>query len=126
MYLHVAPVHHAHMTKKQVISRLKAPPYRRTFIREWRKKADLTLEQVGENVGMSHAQLGRIERGLQPYNQELLEALAVLFKTEPASLLMRNPDQTDGIWSLWDQAKEAQRVDIEKYAEFVVKTKTGT
>jgi hypothetical protein len=34
----------------------------------------MTLERAGEAVDMSHAQLGRIERGLQPYNQELLEA----------------------------------------------------
>jgi transcriptional regulator with XRE-family HTH domain len=86
----------------------------------------MTLEQAGEAVGMSHAQLGRIERRLQKYNQELLEALADLYGTEPASLIMRDPTREDAIWTLWDQAKEGQRQEIEKYAEFVVRSRTGT
>jgi hypothetical protein len=75
---------------------------------------------------MSHAQLGRIERGLQPYNQALLEALADLYRTEPASLIMRDPTKDDAIWSLWDEAKEGQRQEIEKYAQFVIRSRTGT
>ena len=86
----------------------------------------MTLEGAGEAVGMSHAQLGRIERGLQPYNQALLEALAELYRTEPASLLMRDPTNDDAIWSLWDRAKEGERADIAKYAEFIIRPKTGT
>jgi transcriptional regulator with XRE-family HTH domain len=86
----------------------------------------MTLERAGEAVGMSHAQLGRIERGLQPYNQALLEALAELYRTEPASLIMRDPTRDDAIWSLWDEAKEGQRQEIEKYAQFVIRSRTGT
>lgn len=86
----------------------------------------MTLERAGEAVGMSHAQLGRIERGLQPYNQELLEALADLYRTDPASLIMRDPTADDPMWSLWDQAQEAERKDTAKYLEFRVKSRTGT
>lgn len=86
----------------------------------------MTLEQVGEAVGLSHAQLGRIERRLQKYNQELLEALAELYRADPASLIMRDPTNDAAMWSLWDQAKEGQRQEIEKYAEFIVKSRTGT
>lgn len=86
----------------------------------------MTLEMVGEAVELSHAQLGRIERGLQPYNQELLEALAELYGTEPASLIMRDPTKDEAIWSLWDQAKAGERQEIEKYAEFIVKVRTGS
>ena len=86
----------------------------------------MTLEQAGEAVGISHAQLGRIERGLQPYNQGLLEALAVLYKTEVASLLTRDPIEDDDMWSLWDQAHEADRQETTKYLEFRVKSRTGT
>lgn len=86
----------------------------------------MTLEEVGEAVGISHAQLGRIERRLQKYNQELLEALAVLYETEPASLIMRDPSRPDAMWSLWDQAQEAERQDTAKYLAFRVKSRTGT
>lgn len=75
---------------------------------------------------MSHAQLGRIERGLQGYKQELLEALAELYRTDVASLIMRDPTKEDAIWSLWDQAEQGQRQEIEKYAEFIVRNRTGT
>ena len=96
------------------------------FLRQWREHRGMTLEAVGEAVGISHAQLGRIERRLQKYNQELLERLAELYRTEPASLIMRDPTQEDAIWSLWDQAKEGQRQENERYAEFIVKSRSGT
>jgi transcriptional regulator with XRE-family HTH domain len=95
-------------------------------MRQWREYREMTLERAGEAVGMSHAQLGRIERGLQPYNQELLERLADLYRTEPASLIMRDPTNEDAMWSLWDQAQEAERKDTAKYLEFRVKSRTGT
>jgi transcriptional regulator with XRE-family HTH domain len=86
----------------------------------------MTLERAGAAVELSHAQLGRIERGLQPYNQGLLEALAELYRTDPASLIMRDPTRDDAIWSLWDKAQEGQRQEIEQYAKFVVRSRTGT
>lgn len=96
------------------------------FLREWREYREMTLEEVGEAVGISHAQLGRIERRLQKYNQELLEALAELYETEPASLIMRDPTNADAIWSLWDKAQPGERQDTAKYLEFRVKSRTGT
>lgn len=93
-------------------------------MRQWREYREMTLERAGEAVGISHAQLGRIERGLQPYNQELLEALADLYRSTPASLIMRDPTNEDAMWSLWDQAQEGQKQEIEKFAEFIVKTGT--
>lgn len=115
-----------YMATKRVRPRPKAPRFRPTFMRQWREYRGMTLERAGEAVEMSHAQLGRIERGLQPYNQELLEALAELYGTEPASLIMRDPTKDDGIWSLWDQAQEAERRETTKFLEFRVKSRTGT
>lgn len=113
-------------------SKPKAPIYGPHFLREWREYAgerrgrEYTLEEVGEAVEISHAQLGRIERRLQKYNQELLERLAELYRTEPASLIMRNPSNPDFMWSIWDQAKPGEREKIEEYAGFIVKSRTGT
>lgn len=114
-----------YMRKKQPRS-VPKPVYGPHFLREWRDHREMTLEAVGEAVGISHAQLGRIERRLQKYNQELLEALADLYKTTPASLIMRNPLDPNAMWSLWDQAQEAERKDTAKYLEFRVKSRTGT
>ena len=96
------------------------------FLREWREHREYTLEEAGEAVGISHAQLGRIERRLQKYNQELLEKLADLYQTDAASLIIRNPKEADAIWSIWDRAKPAERQEIHKYADFVVKSRSGS
>lgn len=104
--------------------------YRRTFIREWRKFRELTLEQLssrleelGEHeLGPSH--LSMLERGHRPYTQQTLEALAEALATDVPSLLMRNPGDPDAIWSLWDKAKPGERQTIVDVVRAVVKTGT--
>src|SRR4051812_20630647 len=66
------------------------------FLRQWRKQAGKTLEAVAEHLHMSHSQLSRIERGKQPYNQELLEALAELYMCDVVDLLIRDPSDPEG------------------------------
>lgn len=76
---------------------------------------------LAERIGITHASLSRIERGLQPYNQNLLELLAAELKTNPASLLMRDPDDQEGMfWSIWDRAKPAERLLILKLAKTIL------
>jgi transcriptional regulator with XRE-family HTH domain len=110
----------ARNTRKSVTPRPKQRLFGPHFLRQWREYKGMTLEAAGEAVGLSHAQLGRIERRLQKYNQALLEALAELYGTDPASLIIRDPTQPNAMWSLWDQAKEGQKQEIEQYADFVV------
>ncbi len=75
---------------------------------------------------MTHGNLSKIERGLVPYNQELLEALAELYACEPVDLLIRDPSQPSSIWSLWDHAQPGERRQIEAIAEALIKGRTGT
>lgn len=74
---------------------------------------------------MSKAQLSRIETGDQPYSQDFLEACAEALQTDPASLLMRDPNKDEAIWSVWDQAKPAERAQIVAVAQALTR-KTGT
>lgn len=97
---------------------------RRTFIKEWRAFRGLTQEVLAERVGMSPGNLSLIERGLQNYTQETLEALAEALQCGPADLLMRNPADADAIWSIWDQAKPGERRMIVDIAKTIVKTGT--
>lgn len=123
MYAPQCVLHPVYMTV--VTPRLKGrQQYRRTFIRQWREHQGLTLEMLAERIGTAHASLSRVERGLQPYSQPLLEALAEALRVEPADLLMRNPEDPEGIWSVWDHAKPAERRMIVDLAKTV--TKTGT
>lgn len=115
-------VHAAYMAAK-VVSRLKKEPrYGVTYIRQWRTHRVLSLEQLAERVGLTHASLSRVERGLQPYNQDMLEALASALGTDVVSLLIRDPTDPDGIWTVWDQAKPAQRNQIVEIAKAVLRT----
>ena len=96
------------------------------YLREWRKASGLTLEQAADRieraseahldgvasarpVGMTHATLSRIERGKLPYNQVLLELLAQVYHTDRASLIMRDPSDPDGLWSIWEQLRPRER-----------------
>jgi transcriptional regulator with XRE-family HTH domain len=99
-------------------------PRRRTFFRQWREHRGFTQEQLAERLETSVASISRLESGTQPYTQDVLEALADALNTDPASLIMRNPDDPEAMWSIWDQAKSGERQLIEELARSVVKTGT--
>ena len=109
---------------RKVVPRFKRSPFRKTFVRQWREARNLTLERLAERVGVTHATLSRLERGESPYSQQLMEKLAEALGTDVASLLIRNPADPEGIWSVWDNAKPVERQMIVEIAKTVVKTGT--
>lgn len=102
------------------------PTRQPTFIRAWRKQRGLTLAQMQDQletlhgIEISEGQLSRIENGKSPYAQDLLEAIANVLQTEPASLIMRDPSRTE-FWSVYDTLDPAQRKAIIDYADFIQK-----
>lgn len=114
-------MHDVYMRKKS--GRVpKRPRFPVTKMRLWREDRDITLEEAGEAVGLSHAQLSRIEQGHQEYKQGLVIKLAKLYDTDTVSLLERDPKDSRAIWGAVAIANEDQLKDIEKYAEFIVKS----
>jgi transcriptional regulator with XRE-family HTH domain len=95
------------------------------FLRAWRQHRGLTLEQAAERVPTTHATLSRIERGKLPYNQALLEILADVYMTDPASLLMRDPSSPDALWSIWDRLAPVQKEQVTEMAKVLKRTGTG-
>lgn len=89
----------------KVKTRFKQPPFRPTFIRQWRKHRRLTLEACAERSGMSKGNLSNIETGKTGYNQATLEALAEALQCDPVDLLIRNPADPEGIWTLLERVK---------------------
>jgi transcriptional regulator with XRE-family HTH domain len=84
--------------------------YKRWFLREWRKDRHLTLDQVAERIGSTGATISRLERGLQPYSQPLLEALADALNCQPADLIMRPPGGADRIMAVFSEmSADSQR-----------------
>lgn len=93
----------------------------KTYLREWRLEKGKKLVPVAEHLHMSHSQLSRIERGEQPYNQELLEALADLYMCDVVDLLIRDPSDPEGMWTLWEKAKPGERKQIVAVADALLK-----
>lgn len=70
---------------------------KRTYIRAWREKRGYTLDQMVsrlDEVGLkiTGASLSRIERGIQPYSQDVLEAVAEALDVTAAQLIEHNPE----------------------------------
>ena len=99
-------------------------PQSRHFIRAWRKHRGLTLEQLAERIGMSHQNLGKIERGKVPYTQTLLEMLAEELRCDPADLIIRDPSDPDGLWSILDQLEPVDRRRVTEIAKTLKRTGT--
>ena len=60
------------------------PPNR---IREWRKAANLTLDQLAELVGSTNQHLSRLERGERQLNTKWMNRLAPALRCKPSDLL---------------------------------------
>ena len=123
------PVHHMYMMQTRAPSRArpkKPKVYRRTFIRAYRLRAEISLEDLAEAVGertgdgMTHASLSRIERGLQPYSQPILEAIADVLGISTTALLGRDPDAPD-IWSTWEHATRDEQRKIADIARTIIR-----
>lgn len=111
---------------KRVVTRFKAPiQRRRIFLKEWRKYRGLTQEALAERVGSSVSNVSQLEQGRQGYSQEGLEALAEALQCDPGQLLNVDPTQGEGIWSIWEVAKPADRLKIVEIAKTIT-GKTGT
>jgi transcriptional regulator with XRE-family HTH domain len=60
----------------------------------WRLHAGLTLGQVAQKLGVATPTVQKWEAGRVPVNIASLQALAVIFETEPAALLFPPLDQS--------------------------------
>lgn len=111
----------------------------RHYLREWRKHRQLTLEGVAERIEllgatrpssdptvrpitMTHATLSRIERGLIPYGQPLLELLADIYQADVASLIRINPERGDTIYSILDTLPPVERTRVIEFAKALKNT----
>lgn len=93
---------------------------RKTFLLEWREHRGLSQEVVAAALSMNKSTLSRMERGLTPYSQDRLEALAALYGCDPAELLIQHPREETNIVKIWDRASRDQRRAIGTVAETMI------
>jgi transcriptional regulator with XRE-family HTH domain len=75
------------------------------FFREWRKKRGYTLEELAGRLALfddpqipkTAASLSRLENGIQPYGQPIIDALAAVYEIEPFELIGINPAARDDL-----------------------------
>lgn len=66
------------------------PEFPANRIREWRKRRDLTLEELGEMANIDYRLLGKMELRKRPVDTKDLKALADALGTKPAMLVGEN------------------------------------
>lgn len=106
---------------------------RPTFIKAWRKHRNgMTLAklserlEVEESYEVSEGQLSRIERGQQPYTQDLLEAISRVLRCEPQDLIMRDPSDANSIWSILDNLRPTEQEQRQAVEIIQAIRRTGT
>lgn len=96
----------------------------RHYIREWRKHRGLTQLQLAERIGIDKGYVSKIENGNRRYDQPFLEAAAEVLRCEPADLIIRDPTDPDGIWSIWEQLRPVERRQVVEIARTLKRTGT--
>lgn len=119
-----APCHSLGMAKHGK-PRKRARP--RHYLLEWRKKFGMTQAVLAERIGYSRSYYANIESGKRHYDQELLEALTVVYKCSIGDLIMRDPNEPSSILSIWQDIPDSERPRLqhmlEAFREF--RTKSG-
>jgi transcriptional regulator with XRE-family HTH domain len=92
------------------------------YIRQWRKHRGLTQAQLAERIGISKSYVTKIETFQRRYDQPFLEATAEALRCEPADLIMRDPTDPDGIWSVWDTLAPVERRQMVEIAKTLRRT----
>lgn len=88
----------------------------------------MNQEAAADRIGVTQSKLSRIENYKTPYDQDFLEEAAIAYGVSPASLIMRDPTDTDSIWSIQDQLQKAtpeKRQQVIDFVDFVLKAGAG-
>lgn len=96
----------------------------RWYLRQWRKHRGYTQDRLAEMTGLSKPYLSQLETGKRQYTQELLEHFADALRCEPADLIIRDPTDPDGIWSIWEQLRPVERQQVVEIAKTLKRTGT--
>lgn len=91
----------------------------KTYFAEWRKFRGYSQEKVAEMMGMSRENYNKLENGKISYTQDSIELAAEAFNCEVGELLMRDPTNSQAMWSIWSNAKQEVRETIETVAKSI-------
>lgn len=94
----------------------------RVYFKEWREAKSLTQQKLADRIGTSKTRVSMKENGEEGWDDGYLAALAyALGLDEPASLLMRNPQDKASPWTLFESLKPESKAKVFDYIETVKK-----
>lgn len=96
--------------------------YEPNFIRAWREHRKLSLDALGELAEINKGNLSKVERAINPWNQQMLENIAKALNTKVVDLLSRHPSAPEPVYRTYERATPDVRVMIDAAAEALVKT----
>lgn len=91
----------------------------RHFIKEWRLKKELNQAQLADKAGVTQSMVSRVENGRSSYDEEFLERVAIAMNVTPADLIMRDPSDPEGLWSITDQLTPVERAKLVEFAKIL-------
>jgi transcriptional regulator with XRE-family HTH domain len=97
----------------------------RWYLKEWRKHRGYTQDRLAEMTGLSKPYVSQLETGKRQYTQELLELFADALRCDPPDLIIRDPSDPSGIWSIWEQLQPTERNQVVEIAKTIKRTGTG-
>lgn len=90
------------------------PPH---YIRDWRLHRGLTQEALAKATGIDRTLIAKVERFRNRYNQDILEGIAKALQCTTADLLLRHPDDPDGLWAEYNAMTLAERREAIAYVK---------
>jgi len=92
------------------------------YIRRWREAKGLSQEQFAEAVGRERSYVSRIENGARKYDQPFLEAAASVLGCSVVDLLGRDPNDSQGLWAVYDELTPVQRAQLAEIGRTIIRT----
>jgi transcriptional regulator with XRE-family HTH domain len=95
----------------------------RNYLKQWRKKAGLSQEELADKVGTTKSVISLLESEGRPLSAKWLRKLAEALDTTPGRILDINPEEASAdILDIWDHIGAKERPTAVR----VLRSLTGT
>lgn len=96
------------------------------YLKAWRDRRRMTLEELAEAIGTSASVIGYLESGERGLSAKWLRRLAPALKITPGLLLDHHPDKlSDDMIKMWTNATEEKKQQITDMAKIILKDGTN-
>ncbi len=100
---------------------------RQNHIRQWRQKRKLSLRKLADRLEsepggepiVSYGSLSRIERGEQPWSEDIMHALSDALQVSIGALLEMDPDKEGEVVDLVRRLDDAKRAEAIQYIRYL-------